>query len=119
MNAMNGRFLMVCNRSAVIVLTAALAILCGAPAVLPENAGKAPPLKLTLRNRAPSAKDKDSFDVVTRGVVWAPRQTAIIVCDMWDTHHCLNAVLRENELAPRMNEVLEKARGQGVLIIHA
>ena len=23
---------------------------------------------------------------------WEPRQTAVIVCDMWDSHHCLNAV---------------------------
>jgi nicotinamidase-related amidase len=109
------------NRSAVIVLSAALAILTGAPAVLPEDAAKAPPLKLTLRSRVPSARTsaKDGFDVVTISVLWTPQKTAIIVCDMWDTHHCLNAVLRENELAPRMNEVLEKARGQSVLIIHA
>ena len=38
---------------------------------------------------------------------------------MWDSHHCLNAVRRCVEIAPRMNEVLEKAREQGVLIIHA
>src|SRR5438552_7824078 len=50
---------------------------------------------------------------------WQPTQTAIIVCDMWDSHHCLNAVRRCVELAPRMNDVLRKAREQGVLIIHA
>src|SRR5947207_1625384 len=50
---------------------------------------------------------------------WQPSQTAIIVCDMWDSHHCLNAVRRCVEMAPRMNEVLKKAREQGVLIIHA
>src|SRR4051812_43667283 len=50
---------------------------------------------------------------------WLPSKTAIIVCDMWDLHHCRNAVVREGEMAPRMNEVLEKARSQGVLIIHA
>jgi lysophospholipase L1-like esterase/nicotinamidase-related amidase len=38
---------------------------------------------------------------------------------MWDLHHCRNAVVREGEMAPRMNEVLEKARAAGVLIIHA
>jgi nicotinamidase-related amidase len=38
---------------------------------------------------------------------------------MWDLHHCKNAVTREGEMAPRMNEVLEKARSEGVLIIHA
>jgi nicotinamidase-related amidase len=38
---------------------------------------------------------------------------------MWDLHHCKNAVTREKEMAPRMNQVLEKLRGQGALIIHA
>ena len=50
---------------------------------------------------------------------WRAKETAIIVCDMWDLHHCHNAVKREAEMAPRMNEILEKARAQGVLIIHA
>jgi nicotinamidase-related amidase/type 1 glutamine amidotransferase len=50
---------------------------------------------------------------------WQARQTAIIVCDMWDSHHCLNAVRRAVEMAPRMNAVLETARQQGVTIIHA
>jgi type 1 glutamine amidotransferase/nicotinamidase-related amidase len=50
---------------------------------------------------------------------WSPAETAIIVCDMWDAHHCLNAVRRETELAPRMERVLQDARGKGVLIIHA
>ena len=40
-------------------------------------------------------------------------------CDMWDLHHCHNAVKREAEMAQRMNEVIEKARAQGVFIIHA
>src|SRR5688500_8699177 len=50
---------------------------------------------------------------------WDPKKTAIIVCDVWDSHHCLNAVRRVMEMAPRMNEVLKEARSQGVLIVHA
>jgi nicotinamidase-related amidase/type 1 glutamine amidotransferase len=50
---------------------------------------------------------------------WNPSQTAIIVCDMWDAHHCLNAVRRAEEMAPHMNQVLENARNRGVLIVHA
>jgi nicotinamidase-related amidase/type 1 glutamine amidotransferase len=50
---------------------------------------------------------------------WNPNQTAIIVCDMWDAHHCLNAVRRAEEMAPHMNQVLENARNRGVLIVHA
>jgi len=54
-----------------------------------------------------------------RAETWLTRETAIIVCDMWDLHHCHNAVTREAEMAPRLNNVLEQARAQGVLIIHA
>jgi nicotinamidase-related amidase len=73
-------------------------------------------LHLTSRSRVPT---KDDVQLVSKKESWSPKQTAIIVCDMWDQHHCLNAVLREKELAPRMNELLSKLRAQGVLIIHA
>ena len=70
-------------------------------------------LSLQLQSRSPSGKATQVKEA------WLPSRTAIIVCDMWDTHTCKNAVIREGEIAPRMNEVLEKARSQGVLIIHA
>jgi len=41
-----------------------------------------------------------------RQVEWQPEKTAIIVCDMWDSHHSVTAVRRVNEFAPRLNEVL-------------
>jgi lysophospholipase L1-like esterase/nicotinamidase-related amidase len=71
------------------------------------------PLSFTLQSRAPAGKTTLVKEP------WLPSRTAIIVCDMWDLHHCKNAVTREVEMAPRMNEVLEKARKDGVLIIHA
>src|SRR5262245_21278377 len=74
---------------------------------------------LTQRLRVPSAQEKGAYEAVTKRVEWDPKQTAVIVCDMWDSHHCLNAVRRVQEIAPRMNQVLEKARGLGALIIHA
>jgi nicotinamidase-related amidase len=74
--------------------------------------------EITVQKRARVEQD-GSFVVKETAETWQPGQTAIIVCDMWDSHHCLNAVRRAVELAPRMNEVLTKARGQGVLIIHA
>jgi len=43
----------------------------------------------------------------------------VIVCDMWDSHHCYRAVLRENQMVPRMNELLTRLRRQGSVIIHA
>lgn len=71
------------------------------------------PLSLSLQTRSGASKP------VLVKELWLPSRTAIIVCDMWDLHHCKNAVIRETEMAPRMNEVLEKARAAGVLIIHA
>ena len=76
-------------------------------------AALAAPLPLTLQSRSPSGKATLTKET------WDPARTAIIVCDMWDLHHCKNAVTREGEMAPRMNQVLEKARSEGVLIIHA
>ena len=62
---------------------------------------------------------KDIFEVVQTKAAWDPKETAVIVCDMWDSHHCYNAVKHVEEIARRMNQVLGKARSQGALIIHA
>lgn len=56
---------------------------------------------------------------VTRDETWPAEKTAIIVCDVWDYHHCLNAVRRLSEFAPRLNELLAEARRRGATIIHA
>src|SRR5437667_11599080 len=73
-------------------------------------------LAITLRSRV---DDNGTFRVVTKEQQWPAHQTAIIVCDMWDAHHCLNAVRREEEIVPRMNEGLEKARSRGVFVMRA
>ena len=83
------------------------------------RAADSEPLKITKRSRAELATEKGKFAIEQKAEAWAAKETAIIVCDMWDLHHCLNAVRRVEEMAPRMNQVLEKARDQGVLIIHA
>jgi nicotinamidase-related amidase len=76
-------------------------------------------LELKLRTRIESSQGNDRYDAVTRAEQWDARKTAIIVCDMWDLHHCLNAVRRVEEFAPRLAEVLKEARRRGVIIIHA
>src|ERR1700677_1246688 len=80
--------------------------------------GQTPPDQLTVHERFRVQQGSD-FVVREKVETWEPKQTAIIVCDMWDAHHCLNAVRRVEEMAPRMNQVLETARQRGVLIIHA
>ncbi|MCS7046125.1 MAG: isochorismatase family protein [Gemmataceae bacterium] len=74
-------------------------------------------IELTQRYRVPAAGN--SYEVRYKKESWPAKGTAIIVCDVWDAHHCLNAVRRLEEMVPRMNQVLEKARTAGVLIIHA
>jgi nicotinamidase-related amidase len=50
---------------------------------------------------------------------WSLARSAVVVCDMWDTTHCVTAARRVEEMAPRMNEVLAGLRVRGALIVHA
>lgn len=76
-------------------------------------------LNWTLTFQQETREGSGRYHRLTRNETWQAEQTAIIVCDMWDSHHCHRAVLRVNELAPRMDPVLQAARNQGVTIIHA
>ncbi|MEZ6056301.1 MAG: SMP-30/gluconolactonase/LRE family protein [Planctomycetaceae bacterium] len=80
---------------------------------------EAEPLMLSLQSQRETAIGSGQYQLVTQDEQWQPTETAIIVCDVWDYHHCLNAVRRLEEFAPRLNDVLTKARQQGVTIIHA
>jgi nicotinamidase-related amidase len=97
-------------KSATVIAVLALPLAC----VFGDNAA---PLKLTMRYRVPAQADQ--YETRMKVESWQPKNTAIIVCDVWDAHHCLNAVRRLEEMVPRMNQVLEKARSQGALIVHA
>ncbi|MHC4875387.1 MAG: ThuA domain-containing protein [Planctomycetota bacterium] len=76
-------------------------------------------LQLTLRSKQATAPQSGRFHTVNRSETWAGSETAVIVCDMWDLHHCLNATRRGAEMAPRMNRVLSEARRRGAIVIHA
>jgi nicotinamidase-related amidase len=52
-------------------------------------------------------------------VVWDSKKTAVIVCDVWDYHHSINAVRRLEEMLPRMEQLLQTARKSGSLVIHS
>ncbi|MBI1247820.1 isochorismatase family protein [bacterium] len=97
-------------------LVCAMALLIGALSSASAHAEET--LDLTLRSQE-QLHDGGRYHAQWHQESWKPAETAIIVCDMWDAHHCLNAVKRGAELTPRMNEVLKKARDQGVLIIHS
>ena len=78
-------------------------------------------LRLTLRQQE-IVKDENGYRT------WRARaypaelvadETALVLCDIWDTHWCRGANQRLAALLPRMSEVVQSARGLGVLIIHA
>ena len=94
----------------------AVVVTCGSAAAADDSST----LELNLRRRTETSAGSGRYHTLTeRDVAWDARESAIIVCDMWDAHHCLNAVRRASELAPRMNQVLHAARDRGALIIHA
>lgn len=65
-----------------------------------------------------SSKGSRVWETTERNVTWDAARTAVVICDMWDKHTCAGATRRVAEMAPRMNELVKKAREQGALIIH-
>ncbi len=78
----------------------------------------AEPLTLPARSRVETPAGSGAWRVVEQTETLDPTKTAIVICDMWDTHTCPNSAARVAEMAPRMNEVVKAARGRGVFIIH-
>lgn len=76
-------------------------------------------LELQLRYQTPTSENSPQYHQLVRDENWEPSETVIIVCDMWDSHHCLNAVRRVQQFAPVLDKVLANARERGVLIIHS
>ena len=76
------------------------------------NRPKAPGT-LSLRARSRNGK------VTERMLRWDVAQTAIIICDMWDAHTCNLSAQRVAAMAPRMNQVVSRARSPGVMIVHS
>src|SRR4051794_27640978 len=63
------------------------AVVCVSPAKLHAEDHR---LALPLRSRV-DAPGYGAYRVVESPASWDARRTAVIVCDMWDLHHCLNA----------------------------
>ncbi|GAG18425.1 unnamed protein product, partial [marine sediment metagenome] len=74
---------------------------------------------ITVTKRARVQSEDGTWKITMVREQWDAQKTAVIVCDMWDAHHCLNATRRVTEMAPRMNRLLAEARQRGALIIHA
>jgi nicotinamidase-related amidase len=72
-----------------------------------------------LRSRVQPFKFSDTWEAVTVQGKFATANSAILICDMWDKHWCRGASRRVDDLARRMDPVLQKARTAGVLVIHS
>ena len=72
-----------------------------------------------LRARTETSSGSQRFHTLVHPESWDTAKTAIIVCDVWDSHTCLNAVRRLEEFAPRLDRFLKEARAKGVTIIHS
>ena len=78
------------------------------------------PLDLKFRHQE-LARDNGFavWNTITTETRWEPERTALVLCDVWNSHWCRGAVERLNALTPRMNEVAAACRSRGVLIVHA
>jgi nicotinamidase-related amidase/type 1 glutamine amidotransferase len=95
---------------------AILALLVVVASGLAQGADK---IKIVLNARGRAETSEGGFAVVNQKLAWEPSETAVIICDMWDKHWCKGATDRVAEMAPRMNQFIEKARAKGMLIVHA
>ncbi|MFL2478017.1 MAG: PVC-type heme-binding CxxCH protein [Verrucomicrobiales bacterium] len=63
--------------------------------------------------------ESGSVEIRERIQKWVPSETAVIVCDMWDSHHCYNAVKRAKEISPNIDKLIHEVRARGGTIIHS
>lgn len=99
------------------VLVLSLVILVPALQAKTKETGEM--IKVSLQKRIPSDLDEGALMMVNDIQKWNGKETAIIICDMWDQHWCKGATSRVAEMAPIMNSVISIARKKGVQIVHA
>ena len=97
------------------ILLPALMLLTSVAAV-PSTSNEIP---LRLRTRIQPFHNDDAAKEAWFYEDIDPADTAIIITDMWDKHWCRGATQRVEQIAVRMEPVLEAARRAGILIVHA
>jgi nicotinamidase-related amidase len=96
-------------------LTLALLVLAGGSTLLTTSCASSRPAEMADGALTLHARRGEKTETLS----WKPAETAIIICDMWDTHTCAGAARRVAEMAPKLNAFVEAARKQGVLVVHA
>ena len=121
---MNDRRLLPCVLSIVLLAIAG----CGSSSATAEadrtsdttaaGADDAESFGMTARTRGVVENGSD-VEVVEKPLHWKAAETAVVLCDVWDSHWCAGARRRLDAMIPRMNEVVKAVRGKGGLIVHA
>ena len=99
-----------------VCVAAAIAWSLGAARALRQSRPSRPAAADTIHFKAhleQQAKGEDRFEEKTIERAWAPRETAIVICDMWNQHWCASATRRCGELALKMAPLLDRARERG------
>src|SRR5690348_3553184 len=76
-------------------------------------------IHLTVRSRVQPFKNSQEWTAAEVAADFAVKQTAVLICDMWDNHWCKGAAGRVDILARKMAPVIDRARAGGIQIIHA
>jgi nicotinamidase-related amidase/type 1 glutamine amidotransferase len=74
---------------------------------------------LDLTTQRPTDIHANNYHRETVQTQWDPKKTAVILCDVWDSHHGLAAVRRVREVAPRLDQIAAAIRARGGTVIHA
>jgi len=84
-----------------------------------DSASQGGRFRVPLRTQVQPFKGSSAWEAARFEREFSTRETAIVICDMWENHWCAGATRRVNELAHRMEPVLEACRTAGILIVHA
>ena len=78
-------------------------------------------MTLSLRRQILTTDDTGNrgWRIVEDKVVCPGERTALLLCDVWDSHWCRGARERLQPLLPKMNAAVHAARDAGMLIVHA
>ena len=102
-----------------VVMIAALCMCPDQMVRASDSASQGERFRLPLRTQVQPFKGSNVWEAARFESVFSKRETAVVICDMWDNHWCAGATRRVNELAHKMDPVLETCRAAGILVVHA
>ena len=72
----------------------ALLTIVAAPVLAQDEAANEGRLSFTARTRVETAKESGRYHTLPKQIDWNAKETAIVICDMWDKHWCPTATQR-------------------------